>query len=62
MGIAYAIWAGVGVALIALVGYAVFRQPLDAPAIVPEPPLADAVPEPAHSARVWESIAAVRIS
>lgn len=34
VGIAYAIWAGVGVALIALVGYAVFGQPLDAPAIV----------------------------
>lgn len=34
VGIAYAIWAGVGVALIALVGYAVFGQPLDTPAIV----------------------------
>jgi len=34
VGIAYAIWAGVGVALIALVGYAFFGQPLDAPAIV----------------------------
>lgn len=34
VGIAYAIWAGAGVALIALVGYAIFDQPLDAPAIV----------------------------
>lgn len=34
VGIAYAIWAGVGVALIALVGYAVFSQPLDIPAIL----------------------------
>lgn len=34
VGIAYAIWAGVGVALIALIGYAVFGQPLDAPAVV----------------------------
>ncbi|MDZ7789054.1 MAG: SMR family transporter [Xanthomonadales bacterium] len=34
VGIAYAIWAGVGVALIALVGYAFFGQRLDAPAIL----------------------------
>ncbi|RFF27454.1 MULTISPECIES: multidrug efflux SMR transporter [unclassified Wenzhouxiangella] len=34
VGIAYAIWAGAGVALIALVGYAAFDQPLDTPAIV----------------------------
>jgi len=34
VGIAYAIWAGIGVALIALVGYAFFGQPLDAPAII----------------------------
>ncbi len=34
VGVAYAIWAGVGVALIALVGYAFFGQRLDAPAIV----------------------------
>ncbi|MEE4302749.1 MAG: multidrug efflux SMR transporter [Wenzhouxiangella sp.] len=33
VGIAYAIWAGVGVALIALAGYAFFGQTLDAPAI-----------------------------
>ncbi|QKK01246.1 MAG: QacE family quaternary ammonium compound efflux SMR transporter [Pseudomonadota bacterium] len=34
VGIAYAIWAGVGVALIALAGYAFFGQRLDAPALV----------------------------
>lgn len=34
VGIAYAIWAGVGVALIALVGYAFLGQSLDTPAIV----------------------------
>ncbi len=34
VGIAYAIWAGVGVALIALAGYAFFGQALDPPAIV----------------------------
>lgn len=34
VGIAYAIWAGVGIALIALAGYAFFGQALDAPAIV----------------------------
>lgn len=34
VGIAYAIWAGVGVALIALVGHAVFDQALDAPAVL----------------------------
>ena len=33
VGIAYAIWAGVGIALISLVGFVVFRQPLDLPAI-----------------------------
>jgi small multidrug resistance pump len=33
VGIAYAIWAGVGVALIALAGYAFFGQALDAPAV-----------------------------
>lgn len=32
VGIAYAIWAGTGVALIALVGYVFFDQRLDAPA------------------------------
>lgn len=34
VGIAYAIWSGVGVALIALIGWAVFGQALDAPAIL----------------------------
>jgi small multidrug resistance pump len=33
VGVAYAIWAGVGTALIALAGYAFFDQRLDAPAI-----------------------------
>lgn len=33
-GIAYAIWSGVGIVLISLVGWLVFRQPLDAPALV----------------------------
>lgn len=33
VGIAYAIWAGVGVALIALAGYVFFGQRLDVPAI-----------------------------
>jgi small multidrug resistance pump len=32
-GIAYAIWSGVGVILISLIGWAVFGQVLDAPAI-----------------------------
>lgn len=34
VGIAYAIWAGVGVVLIALIGWLVFDQKLDLPAIV----------------------------
>ena len=34
VGIAYAIWAGVGIALIALAGYVFFGQALDAPAVV----------------------------
>ena len=34
MGIAYAIWSGVGIVLIGLIGYFVFRQPLDFPAIL----------------------------
>ena len=33
IGVAYAIWSGVGVALIALIGWAVFVQVLDGPAI-----------------------------
>jgi small multidrug resistance pump len=34
VGIAYAIWAGVGIALISLVGIVMFRQTLDAPAVI----------------------------
>jgi small multidrug resistance pump len=34
VGVAYAIWAGVGVALITLVGLLAFRQSLDLPAII----------------------------
>ncbi|NJC34988.1 small multidrug resistance pump [Sphingomonas jejuensis] len=30
MGIAYAIWSGVGIAAIALIGWSLFRQPLTA--------------------------------
>jgi small multidrug resistance pump len=32
VGIAYAVWAGAGIALIALIGWAVFGQSLDLPA------------------------------
>jgi len=34
VGIAYAVWSGVGVALIAVIGWVVFRQRLDAAAII----------------------------
>jgi small multidrug resistance pump len=34
VGVAYAIWSGVGVALITLVGWRVFKQRLDSPAIL----------------------------
>ena len=34
IGVAYGIWSGVGMALVAAVGYAVHRQTLDAPALV----------------------------
>ncbi len=34
VGIAYAIWSGVGIVLIALIGYAVFGQKLDLPAVL----------------------------
>jgi small multidrug resistance pump len=34
VGVAYAVWAGAGVALIALAGYAFFGQALDAPAVI----------------------------
>ncbi len=34
MGIAYAIWSGLGIVLIALFGFFVFRQSLDTPALI----------------------------
>ena len=34
VGIAYAIWSGIGIVLIALVGWLWFRQSLDLPAII----------------------------
>lgn len=34
VGIAYAVWAGVGIVLIALIGWILFRQALDAAALV----------------------------
>jgi small multidrug resistance pump len=34
IGLAYAIWSGVGIVLISLAGWAVYRQSLDTPAIV----------------------------
>ncbi|TXM69888.1 QacE family quaternary ammonium compound efflux SMR transporter [Methylobacterium sp. WL12] len=34
MGVAYAVWSGVGIVLISLVGWLVFRQSLDAPALL----------------------------
>jgi len=34
VGIAYAIWSGVGITLISLIGYFVFKQTLDFPAIL----------------------------
>jgi small multidrug resistance pump len=34
VGVAYAIWSGVGIALIAMVGWLVYGQTLDLPAIV----------------------------
>jgi small multidrug resistance pump len=34
VGVAYAIWSGLGVVLVAVIGYFVFDQKLDAPAIV----------------------------
>jgi small multidrug resistance pump len=33
LGIAYAIWSGVGTALVAVVGWLVYRQQLDLPAV-----------------------------
>lgn len=34
VGVIYAIWSGTGIVLIALIGYVVFRQTLDLPAII----------------------------
>ena len=34
LGIAYAIWAGVGIVLTAIVGYVIFKQALDVPAFI----------------------------
>ena len=34
IGIVYAIWSGIGIVLISLVGYFVYRQQLDMPAII----------------------------
>ena len=34
VGLAYAIWAGVGMVLIALIGWLVLGQPLDLPAVI----------------------------
>lgn len=34
VGIAYAVWAGLGIVLISLIGWLVFQQKLDAPAII----------------------------
>jgi small multidrug resistance pump len=34
IGIAYAIWSGVGIVLIAAAGFVLYRQPLDLPALI----------------------------
>ena len=34
VGIAYAIWSGVGIVLIAVIGFTVFKQHLDGPAVL----------------------------
>jgi small multidrug resistance pump len=34
VGIAYAIWSGLGIVLIAIIGFAMFGQRLDAPAVL----------------------------
>ncbi len=34
IGVTYAIWSGVGIVLIALIGHFLFRQSLDAPAVI----------------------------
>ena len=34
MGLAYAVWSGAGIVVISLVGYFVYRQSLDTPALI----------------------------
>ena len=34
VGVAYAIWSGLGIAVISLIGWFVFKQALDLPAII----------------------------
>ncbi len=34
IGIVYALWSGVGIVLMAAIGYVVFRQKLDTPAVI----------------------------
>lgn len=34
VGVAYAIWAGAGIALISIIGWLAFKQPLDGPALL----------------------------
>jgi small multidrug resistance pump len=34
VGVAYAIWSGVGIVLISMIGWLMFRQALDAPALL----------------------------
>jgi small multidrug resistance pump len=34
VGIAYAIWSGVGIVLVSIIGWVVYRQSLDAPAVL----------------------------
>lgn len=34
IGVAYAVWSGAGIALITLIGWVVFKQVMDAPALV----------------------------
>ena len=34
VGVAYAVWSGAGIVAIALIGYFVFHQTLDAPALI----------------------------
>ena len=34
VGITYAIWSGVGIILIAVIGWLLYKEPLDAPAVI----------------------------